>query len=365
MNKGVKKLMATALMCTLIVSMFAGCSKKEEETSADAGSDYTINLGYYNCDHMTAAPIAEKAGIYKKNGLNVKVTGNGKVPEAMAAGKMDAGYIGITGAYRATKKNVPLMVGANNHIGGSYYLVTSKDITDPKQLVGEKLGIGTEPETDVAWVEIARKLGIPAEGKNYQGLDFNSSTDAILALKTGKIKGFTTCDPWASLAEHEGAGKIFADFKGPGDQFSVCCTFTLNKNFVDKYPELAKKLVKSHVEAIKFMYTKPTEAAKIFAEAYKVPMEVALNTIHKKTVGEGRTITWEADRAGFDRDMAANKAIDPDFKDIKVEDLLKEDYIKSLNLESFNDFIKKDVDKNFPVGMKFEDWKKKISELGI
>ncbi|MEG1415117.1 MAG: ABC transporter substrate-binding subunit SaoX [Clostridium sp.] len=364
MNKGVKKLIATTVMCSVIASLAVGCSSKTQETAA-VKDDYTINLGYYNCDHMTAAPIAEKAGIYEKNGLKVKVTGNGKVPEAMAAGKMDAGYIGITGAYLATKKNVPLMVGANNHIGGSYYLVTSEDITDAKQLLGQKLGIGTEPDTDTAWVEIARKLGLPKEGKNYQPLDFNSSTDAILALKTGQIKGFTTCDPWASLAEHEKAGKIFTEYKGPNDEFSVCCTFTLNKNFVDKHPELAKKLVKSHVEAIKYMYTHPTESAKIFAEAYKVPEEVALNTIHKKTVGEGRTITWEANKDGFERDLAASKAVDPDFKDIKVEDLLKEDYIKGLKLESFNDFIKKDVESNFPVGMKYEDWKKKISELGI
>ncbi|MEG0370717.1 MAG: ABC transporter substrate-binding subunit SaoX [Clostridium sp.] len=363
MNKRMRKLISGAMICTLAVTLLSGCGKKAEQASVD--NDYTINLGYYKCDHMTAAPIAEKAGIYEKLGLKVKVTGNGKVPEAMAAGQMDAGYIGIEGAYMATKKKVPLMVGANNHIGGSYYLVVANDITDPKQLIGQKLGIGTEPEKEASWVEMTRKLGIPADGKKYEALDFNSSSDQLIALKAGKIKGFTACDPWGSLAEHEGIGKILTDYKGPGEEFSVCCTFTLNKNFVDAHPELAKKLVAAHVEAIKYMYTQPTKAAKIFAEAYKVPEEVAFNTIHKKTVGEGRTITWEVDRAKFDLGMKATKAVDPGFKDIKVEDLLNENYIKGLKLESFDAFIKGDVEKNFPVGMKYEDWKKKIAEMGI
>lgn len=55
-------------------------------------SDYVINLGYYDCDHMTAACVGEDTGIFKALGLKVSVTGNGNVPEAMSAGKMDVAY---------------------------------------------------------------------------------------------------------------------------------------------------------------------------------------------------------------------------------------------------------------------------------
>ena len=34
---------------------------------------------------MIGGPVGEAAGIYKKHGLDVTITGNGQVPEAMAA----------------------------------------------------------------------------------------------------------------------------------------------------------------------------------------------------------------------------------------------------------------------------------------
>ena len=80
---------------------------------------YTVNLGYYNCDHMAAASVGEYTGIFKKLGLNVKVTGNGNVPEAMSAGQMDMAYCGWTTTLSAVQNNVPLFIAAENHTGGS------------------------------------------------------------------------------------------------------------------------------------------------------------------------------------------------------------------------------------------------------
>ena len=86
----------------VIVIALAGCAKSQESSQNDSSqaqekqgetvtSDYEINVGYYNCDHMVAGPVGEAAGIYKAHNLNVKLTGNGKVPQVMAAGQMDAG----------------------------------------------------------------------------------------------------------------------------------------------------------------------------------------------------------------------------------------------------------------------------------
>lgn len=359
MNKWVKNIILAGVLSSVAMISLVGCSSKKND------EDYKIKLGYYNCDHMTPGPIADAAGIYKNMGLNVEITGGGKIPEAMTAGHMDAGYIGIENAYRAVKNNVPLMVGAQNHIGGSYYIVASNDVKDAKDLLGQKMGIGQKPEESIAWCEMTKELGIPKEGTSYQGLNFDGDSAKYLALKTGEIKGYTCCDPWGSMAEYEKTGKILKMYKGPGGKEAVCCTFTLNKNFVDSHPELAKKLVQAHVEAIKYMYENPTKSAKIFAETYKVPEEVALMTIYKKTVGEGRTITWEVVKEDFDRHINAVIEVDPELSGSKSEDVLDMNYIKSLNLPNFDSYIKEKVDKNFPVGMSYEQWKAKIKELGV
>ena len=63
--------------------------------------DYQIEMGYFNCDHMVASIIGEKAGIYEALGLNVNVTKSAETIKALTSGAMDCGYLGINGAIKA------------------------------------------------------------------------------------------------------------------------------------------------------------------------------------------------------------------------------------------------------------------------
>ncbi len=68
-----KKIQALILFGVMGTSILTGCSSKPKKRRSKTGKDdYTITVGYYNCDHMTAGPVAESAGIYKDLGLNVK-----------------------------------------------------------------------------------------------------------------------------------------------------------------------------------------------------------------------------------------------------------------------------------------------------
>ncbi|MGX6592216.1 ABC transporter substrate-binding subunit SaoX [Cetobacterium ceti] len=323
-----------------------------------------VNLGYYNCDHMTAAPVAQYTGIFKKLGLDVNVSGNGNVPQAMIAGRMDAGYVGINNVFRSVHKGVPLVIGANNHKGGSFYLVVSNDIKDPKDLIGKKLAIGSHPEKDTGWTQIATSLNIPLDGKNYQTIDIGSGIDAVMALKRGMIDGFTECDPWASYAEFIGSGKIMGiEKKLLNDKWGICCAFTLNKKFVEEKPEVAAKLIKAHEMAIEYIYLHPLKSAKIFAKAYKIPEEVAIMTIYKKTVGEGRTLTWDLNKEELQNELDFVHEYKFVPEDVTYEKITDEEIYKKANLKDFNKFIIENVDPIFPVGMDYDTWLVKAKEV--
>lgn len=363
-SKKVKSLVALGAISTLVLT---GCSSKDEkkEASKKSDSDYTVKLGYYNCDHMTAAPVAVDAGIYKDLGLNVEAVGNGKVPEAMAAGQMDAGYIGTKGLVGAIPKGSPIVVAANNHTGGSEYLVVAKDVKDPKELIGQK--IASDPANDLLWTtDFGPETGLPVDASKYQVVNMDSSKDAYLALKTGQIKAFSTCDPWGSLAEKEGVGKIISTTqfkeKNTGKDYN-CCSFSLNTNFVKEHPDLAKKMVLAHTKAIEYIYTHPVKAAKIFAKNYNVDEEVALMTIYKKTVGEGRTLTWKIDGDEYKNNLQMykdNKSFEeiPDYNKVVNDELLK-----SCGADDFDKFIKEKVNPVFPEGMSYEQWREKAMEI--
>lgn len=363
-----KRVQSLVLVSMLGASMLTGCSntKSDSEVKGDSSSsDYTIKLGYYNCDHMTAAPVAVEAGIYEELGLKVEALGNGKVPEAMAAGQMDAGYIGTRGLVGAIPKGSPIVVAANNHKGGSEYLVVANDVEKPEDLIGQK--IASDPDGDLLWTtDYGPETGLPVDSSKYEVVNIDSSKDAYLALKTGQIKAFSTCDPWGSVAEYEGVGKIIASTQykeeATGKEYN-CCSFSLNTKFIEQHPDLAEKMVLAHTKAIEYIYTNPVHAAKIFAKAYSVDEEVALMTIYKKTVGEGRTLTWTITGEEYKNNLAMyeeNKALEevPSY-----EQVVNEEILKNCGANDFDKFIKEKVDTVFPEGMSYEDWKVKAMEI--
>lgn len=326
--------------------------------------DYKITVGYYNCDHMTAAAVGEAAGIYTELGLDVEITGNGKVPQAMAAGQMDVGYIGTRGFMAAVAKGSPMAIGADNHIGGSMYLVVSNDIEKPEDLLGQPVAFGNIEKSEGWLCGYSQLTGLPTDPEQYELVTIGSDADKYLALKTGKIKAFTCCDPWGSYAEFEGTGRIMATYFEMDGEMGECCVLSLNKKFVKDHPVLAEKMVLAHTQSLAYIYTHPYHSAEIFADYYKVPVEVALRTIYKKTVHEGRTLTWKIDKERFEHARATYEKFNLIDGDVPTyEDVVLEDMHAKSGARDFDTFIAEEVDPLFPIGMPYEEWVVKAKEI--
>lgn len=357
MFKKIKFLTATTI--------FAACFTTFGLTQAGA-AEYTINLGYYNCDHMTAAPVADALGIYKNYGLKVNVTGNGKVPEAMAAGHMDAGYVGVTRLFRAYSMGAPIMFAAGNHTGGSEYMVVRKGsgIADAKDLLGKKIMLGSQPhKTNGNWINYAAQKNIPVDPKSYQVFAM-TDMEAYLAMKAGHLDAFDTCDPWASMAVYEGTGNIIATFRGTtGHDDGLCCVFTMNQKFVREHRDLAVIIIKAHVDALKLMYLEPVKCAKVFAKAYAVPEEVAMMTLYRKTLDEGRTMDWTYDDSRVRKTAIHAHSIGLLDEAVDLNKFIDASVYGEAKVEDFQTFIKNEVDPVFPLGMTYEEWKAKALEL--
>ncbi len=312
---------------------------------------------------MIGGPVGEAAGIYKKHGLDVTITGNGQVPEAMAAGKMDAGYIGTRGLYGANALGSPIVVAANNHIGGSMYLVVANDIEKPEDLLGKKIAMG-DPSKSEAWqCGYGKILNLPDDPEAYELVNIGSDADKYVALSTGQIDAYTCCDPWGSMAQHEGVGKIMATYLEMDERMGVCCAFSLNKNFIKDHPDLAKELVLAHTESIQYVYKHPYKAAEIFSEYFGVPLEVSIMTIYKKIVAEGRTLTWDLTHDNFEHAYHIYEKYDLLEKLPEYENVVYEQILAECGAEDFDTFIKEEIDPILPVGMTYEEFKKKAMEI--
>lgn len=329
---------------------------------SEEDKNYTVNLGYYNCDHMAAASLGEATGIFKALGITVKTTGNGNVPEAMSAGQMDMAYCGWTTTLSAVQKHVPLFIAAENHTGGSEYLVVSNKIEKPEELIGKKISVGTEPEkNNLNWAEWTKQLNIPEDITKYDNQEMSDS-DEYLALVAGSLDGYICCDPWGSMAEYSKAGHVMVrqDTDRPSGH-GTCCKVAMNYTFSKAHPELAKRMLLAHTLCIQYMYEHPYRAARIFSAYYNVPVEVALMTYWRKLVDEGRTIRWDLNLDYMRNQLATMReyGIRDDINTVNVEDYVDLSYFDQCGAKNFEDFAKEKVDPVFPEGMSYEDFKKK------
>lgn len=393
-----RRMLAALLVVTLLVPVITAChdsskqtvSKDIESTDYDPeeavkdfefgelteeDKNYVIEMGYFNCDHMVGSIIGEKAGIYKALGLNVNVTKSAETLKALTSGAMDVGYTGIEGAILAVNKGAPFTMAAANHLGGSMYLVVSNDIDSAEDLVGKTISMTQTPDIDPAYLTWEEEIGFDPDPSKYNIVDMGQQ-DACFALKAGQIDAFRCCDPYASIAEFEGFGKIIAidwaaadvDATSDFDDWGMCCIYAMNNDFKANHPELARRLIFAHQLAIKYMYEHPYNAAMMFADGFDVDPYVALRTIYMKTVAEGRTLTWQFSEGNIESYLNYYTQ----FSQIPAEEIptvndlstfLSTEISKDAGVDDFQEYIKEKIDPVMPLGMTFEDWYNKAKEI--
>jgi ABC-type nitrate/sulfonate/bicarbonate transport system substrate-binding protein len=314
---------------------------------------------------MTAACVGLDSGIFEKMGLKVKTTGNGKVPEAMSAGRMDAAYASWTTTLGAVQHGTPLFIAAENHTGGSVYLIVSHKIQKPEDLIGKKISVGSDPTNELDWVEWTKKLNIPSDIKLYQNFNM-SDAEEYFAFAAGELDAFIACDPWGSMAEYEKTGWIMVRQNNDRPTgHGTCCKVAMNYDFAKKYPQLASRVLLAHVFSIEYMYLHPYKAAGIFADNYNVPLEVGLMTLYKKLNEEGRTIRWDLNRQYMQNQLDTMKALNvrEDINSVNLDDYIDMSYFEKSGAPDFEAFIKEKVNPLFPLGMSYGDWRAKALEV--
>ena len=383
MKKLIAMLLAALMMCSLI-----GCHDSDTETNiveteydpvaaaepyvgnlmemTEEDKNYQIEMGYNDCDHMVTAIIGEKAGIYEALGLKVNVTKSGKTKDGLVSGEMDVGYASLTGMIKAKAEGAPVIIPAGSHLGGSKYLVVRPDIETPEDMLGKKIMINATDMVQPNWRSFCNKLGIPFIIDYYEQCDIGN--DGVLsALKAGVIDGFIECDPYASIAEMEGIGKIVATEWGAAhvsedrtEGWGVHCGYYLNTDFVAAHPALAQRLVLAHCLAIQYMYLHPYNAGMMFADGFGVDPTVGLRTIYIKLCAEGRTICYKIDDTNIKnyKDYFASYAIsEKDRPQVEhLEEFVDTSIYETLGMVDFYEFIKQEIDPLYEIGLDYAEF---------
>ena len=238
------------------------------------GSGDTVTIGYLPSDHDAALFVADSQGKFQENGINAKLVmfnNGGDLMTAMASGDVDVGYVGITPVLSSIAKGVPVKVISAAQTEGSGIVVGSDSgIDDVKDLAGKK--IATPGEASIQHMLLTYYLkenGMDISDLKVSAMKVPSMNDA---LKTNKIDGMITFEPYVSVAEKNGAKVLAGSVDILPDH--PCCVVVASDKYIESHPNETKKILEIHENATDFINQNTDEAAAMLPKDIVSDVEV-------------------------------------------------------------------------------------------
>lgn len=237
-------------------------------------SSDTVTIGYLPSDHDAALFVADAQGQYEKEGINtnlVQFNNGGDLMTAMASGDVDVGYVGITPVLSSIEKGVPVKVISAAQTEGSG-IVVAKDsgINSVSDLAGKK--IATPGEASIQHMLLTYYLtqnGMSINDVKVSAMKVPSMNDA---LRTGKIDGMITFEPYVTIAKENGAKELVDSSEILPNH--PCCIVVASDKFIENNPNETQKILEIHKNATEYINNNTDEAAGLLPDDIVSDVEV-------------------------------------------------------------------------------------------
>ena len=198
--------------------------------------------------------LAKEAGIFARNGLDVQAVRVHASVGVMAlmSGELQfvlaSGPVVVDSALRGS--NVVYIAGGMSTL--DFVLVTRPEIKTAEQLKGSTVGLSAFRGANPTATRFAlQKLGLGP--KDVSLIVVGGTSERIASLRLGKIQGTLFSPPQNITAQREGFNAL-ADVAELGLPF-VHIGVATTRTFIRDNPDIVRRYVKSHIEAIAAMKT--------------------------------------------------------------------------------------------------------------
>ena len=286
-----------ATLVALATLVFVACSTAEPT----AGGTVPLRLGYFpNVTHATAL-VGDRGGIYERvlgDSVNLQVqsfnAGNEAV-EAIFNGGIDMTYIGpnpaINAFIRSQGQAVRIIAGATS--GGAFFVVR-QGINQPEDLRGRTVASPALGNTqDVALRAWLADEGIETtvEGGGDVSITPLPNADILEGFVAGSLDGAWVPEPWATRMIQQG-GTVIVDERElwPDGQY-VTTQLLVATSFLERHPDVVKRVVQAHLEATQFVNDQPQEAQRLVSEGINAITGTEMNPDVLAAAWENLTFT--------------------------------------------------------------------------
>lgn len=239
--------------------------------------DTKIALGMSGWTGFAPLTLADKAGIFKKNGLDVEIK---MIPQkdrhlALAAQAIQCAATTVETHVAWNTNGVPIVqIFQMDKSYGADGLAVRNDIKSIAELKGKTVGVdapGTAPYFGLAWM--LSKNGLTMKDVKTVTLSPQASAQAFV---TGQNDAAMTYEPYLSTVRaNPAAGKILATTL---DYPMVMDTVGCAPDWLKANPKAAQALTNSYFEAMEMIKTDPAKANEIMGSAVKQTGEAFANS---------------------------------------------------------------------------------------
>jgi NitT/TauT family transport system substrate-binding protein len=232
-----------------------------------------VRIGYLANDHHSAAlMVAQSKGMFEKEGLKVELTqfnvGSDMVI-AMAAGKIDVGYVGTAPTTMAIGKGMPLkIVAAVNEEGSGIVVAKNSTINNLSDFNGKLVIPAKGSIQDILLNYMFQQNNISSANVNVMEMDLSLMPNA---LQSGLVDGSIVWEPYVTMASTEGYGKTLI-LSSEIWKNHPCCVIVSSDNFRNNHPDKLRTLLKIHKEATNYINNNPDDAALLLSQKFKIDL---------------------------------------------------------------------------------------------
>lgn len=208
---------------------------------------------------------AQDAGFFKKHDLAVEVIQVGSSTRGMAAllaGQIDVLAGGGTGGLVAQLQGfTDLAVFGTNVHTWVFSVYTAPSIKDVAQLRGKKLGVTRFGGTmDFAARHFLKGQGLEP-GKDVVLVQLGSAADIVTALANGVVDSGMMSVPYVFVAKRLGLREL-TDLSQTGIRYAQAA-LVAKRSFLRDKREVVTRFIKSQIEAIHFLKTRPADGMRV------------------------------------------------------------------------------------------------------
>jgi NitT/TauT family transport system substrate-binding protein len=216
-----------------------------------------INVGYsaISADQLPAW-VAKETGIFARNGLDAQLiffTGGTTAILALVSGDVPITQVSGPGLVNSVLAGSDAVFIAAGMTSLNYVLMGKAGVKTAEQLKGGTVAISRFGSATDSIARFAlRKIGL-TPGKDVSLVQVGSGPDRLGAVLTGRVTAAVINPPSNFIAEKKGLA-VVADVAQMGLVFQHTGAATTRK-YIRENPDIVRRYVKSHVEAVHRIYT--------------------------------------------------------------------------------------------------------------